>query len=136
MSTITSINDHIIQPNTLEQKDDPNSLSSSDFMDLMLVQMQNQNPMEPMDNADYMAQMAQFSALEEMQAMNTSIGTMYAFGLMGKEVMIDCGNGTTVEGVVESVSMTGGKNYVEVDGTMYESNLVIYGTNPEEVSTS
>ncbi|MCH4887432.1 flagellar hook capping protein [Acidaminobacter sp. JC074] len=137
MSNVTNIsNDYIIQPTNTKPVNDPSTLNSQDFMDLMITQLQNQNPMEPMDNNDYIAQMAEFSALEEMQSMNNSINTMYAFGLMGKEVTINNADGTTVTGIVDSVSMKNGVNYLEVDGVQYNSLLVISAGEPsEEVSS-
>lgn len=131
MSTISPIaNDYIIQPNSTQPVDDPQSLDSNDFMDLMMTQLQNQNPMEPMENTEYIAQMAEFSALEQMQSMNNSINTMYAFGLMGKEVTVDAGDGTTITGIVETVTMNNGSNYLEIDGVQYDSISVVSASVP------
>ena len=131
MSNITNIsNDYIIQPSSTEPSNDPSILDSQDFMDLMITQLQNQNPMEPMDNSEYISQMAEFSALEEMQSMNNSINTMYAFGLMGKEVTLNNSDGTITTGIVDSVSMKNGVNYLEVNGIQYNSLSVITASDP------
>jgi flagellar basal-body rod modification protein FlgD len=37
------------------------------FMELLMAQIINQNPMQPMENTEFIAQMAQFSSLEQMQ---------------------------------------------------------------------
>lgn len=42
-------------------------LGKDDFMNLMIKQYQNQNPLEPMEDTEMIAQMAQFSSLEQMQ---------------------------------------------------------------------
>jgi flagellar basal-body rod modification protein FlgD len=131
MSTISTItSDYLIQPNSNETTSDPTTLDSTDFMDLMITQLQNQNPMEPMENTEYISQMAEFSALEQMQSMNTSINTMYAFGLMGKEVTVNNSDGTLTTGIVESVSMQNGSNFIEVDGVQYDSVTVISASEP------
>ncbi|AKH44182.1 flagellar basal-body rod modification protein FlgD [Altererythrobacter atlanticus] len=39
------------------------SLGSEDFLELLVVQMQQQDPFNPVDNTDMLAQMAQFSSL-------------------------------------------------------------------------
>lgn len=39
------------------------ALGQGDFLKLLTVQMQQQDPFEPVDNKDMLAQMAQFSAL-------------------------------------------------------------------------
>ena len=52
------------------------TLDKDDFLELLLVQMQNQDPLEPMDNTESIAQMAEFSALEQMTNLNTSMDTL------------------------------------------------------------
>jgi flagellar basal-body rod modification protein FlgD len=133
MSAITSVsNDYIIQPSKVQTDDDPNSLGSEDFMELLITQIQNQDPMNPMDNTEFISQMAEFSALEEMQSMNSSMNSMYAFGLMGKEVTINNGDGTVTTGVVDTVSVKNGVNYVEVGGVQYNSQLVMSASQVKE----
>jgi flagellar basal-body rod modification protein FlgD len=125
-------NDYIIQPSKVQTDDDPNSLGSEDFMELLITQIQNQDPMNPMDNTEFISQMAEFSALEEMQSMNSSMNSMYAFGLMGKEVTINNGDGTVTTGVVDTVSVKNGVNYVEVGGVQYNSQLVMSASQVKE----
>ncbi len=44
-----------------------NELGSLDFMQLIIAQLRNQNPLEPQKDTDFMAQMAQFEALNQMK---------------------------------------------------------------------
>ncbi len=48
-------------------------LGRDDFLKLLLVQLQMQNPLEPMDNEAMIAQLAQFSSLEQMESMNSAL---------------------------------------------------------------
>ena len=55
-------------------------LGQEDFLKLMTVQLQNQDPFAPVDNADFIAQMAQFSTVtgitemgNEMKALNDKL---------------------------------------------------------------
>ncbi|MDW7662230.1 MAG: flagellar hook capping FlgD N-terminal domain-containing protein [Bacillota bacterium] len=48
-------------------------LDKDAFLKLMMVQLQNQNPLDPTDNAEYMAQMAQFSSVEQLANISSSI---------------------------------------------------------------
>lgn len=48
----------------------------SEFMQILLIQLQHQNPFEPMDDAAMIAQMAQLNSLEELQKINVSLQTL------------------------------------------------------------
>lgn len=48
-------------------------MGRNEFMDLMIAQMKNQNPLEPQKNGDFIAQLAQFSSLEEMQKLSSNV---------------------------------------------------------------
>lgn len=48
------------------------ALGRDAFLQLLVTQMQNQDPLEPVDNSEMVAQLAQFSALEQMTNLNTS----------------------------------------------------------------
>lgn len=47
-------------------------LDKDAFLKLMMVQLQNQNPLEPTDSTQYMQQMAQFSSVEQLTNIATS----------------------------------------------------------------
>lgn len=52
------------------------TLDQQDFLNLLVEQLKNQDPLNPEDNADFMAQTTAFSQLNEMQTLNTSMNTM------------------------------------------------------------
>lgn len=60
------------------QQDKSNELGKNEFMELLVAQMNNQNPLEPQDNTEFIAQLAQFSTVEGIENMNTSLGDMSA----------------------------------------------------------
>lgn len=43
------------------------------FLQLLVTQMEYQDPLDPQDNAEYIAQLAQFSSLEQMTNLNTAM---------------------------------------------------------------
>ena len=45
-----------------------NELGEVDLMNLIVAQLQNQNPLDPQKDTDFMAQMAQFEALNQMKS--------------------------------------------------------------------
>jgi flagellar basal-body rod modification protein FlgD len=49
------------------------SMDKEAFLRLLVLQLQNQDPLDPMDNQAMLAQLAQFSSLEEMQNLNESM---------------------------------------------------------------
>lgn len=62
------------------------NLDKDAFLNLLVTQLRNQNPLEPMDNTEFISQMAQFSALEQAQNTNKTIKTDSAYNLIGKLV--------------------------------------------------
>ncbi|MEE9430537.1 MAG: flagellar hook capping FlgD N-terminal domain-containing protein [Melioribacteraceae bacterium] len=71
MPTIDSITNTNNAATFATQKND--AMSKDAFLELMIAQLQNQDPLEPMDGTDYSAQLAQFSSLEQLQNINNSI---------------------------------------------------------------
>jgi flagellar basal-body rod modification protein FlgD len=61
------------------KKNDMNALGQDAFLNLLVTQMQHQDPTEPMDNSAFIAQLAQFSSLEQLQQMNHSLATISQF---------------------------------------------------------
>lgn len=46
------------------------------FLDLFVAQLKNQNPLDPKEGADFLAQLAQFSTVEGIQNMQNSISNL------------------------------------------------------------
>lgn len=111
------------------------SLGSDDFMSLLLVEMQNQDPLDPMDNTEYIAQLAQFTSLNQTQTMSKELGYLRsdmqlasANGMIGKRVTVSddsgtaTGNVTAVSADEKGVYLTiGGKNYAYTSVTKVEA---------------
>ncbi|MHC4264395.1 MAG: flagellar hook assembly protein FlgD [Planctomycetota bacterium] len=64
-----------------------------DYMELLVAQLQNQNPLEPLDNNEMASQLAMFSQLQQLENMNQSFSDTlvatnrtYANSLLGKSV--------------------------------------------------
>mgnify|MGYP003578720428 CR=1 FL=1 len=49
------------------------TLGQGDFLRLLTVQMQQQDPFDPVDNKEMLAQMAQFSSLSGITEMNATL---------------------------------------------------------------
>ena len=115
------------------------ALDKDAFLQLLVAQMQYQDPLEPTDNTEYISQLATFSQLEEMQNLNQSLTEGSAYNLVGKYVFVKVTNNQTGEtsydhGMVEYVMRENGKVYISVAKSFTnmvqalpsEKNLTIY----------
>lgn len=94
-----------------------------DYMNLLVEQLRNQNPLDPIDNNEMAAQLAQFSQLQQLEEMNTSFAEvlsttkmMYASSLIGKNVtfygQLEDGSADLITATVESVTKDSDGNIV------------------------
>jgi|SRR5690625_2104135 len=51
-------------------------LGKDEFLKILMVQLQNQDPTNPMEDREFISQMTQFSSLEQMMNMTKSIDTL------------------------------------------------------------
>lgn len=78
--------------------------AQSNFMKLLVAQMQNQDPLSPMDNAQMTSQLAQLNTVSGINQLNSTLAsalsslqatqTMQASSLIGREVLVP---GTTLQ---------------------------------------
>jgi len=83
-----------IKQDTKQNKD----LGKNEFLNLLVAQLNNQNPLEPQGNGEFIAQLAQFSQVEGIEKLNTSMGSMLssfqssqalqASSLVGRKVIV------------------------------------------------
>ena len=99
-------------------------LGKDAFLQLLVAQMQYQDPLEPSDNTEYISQLAQFSQLEQLQNLSGEYEKSQAFSLVGKYVTFKitdaAGRTTYPEGTVDYVNMLGKKVQLSVNGTVYD----------------
>lgn len=99
-------------------------LGKEAFLQLLVAEMQNQDPLEPASNTDYIAQLATFSQVEELQNVSNSMQQSQAGSLVGKVVIMMTKNGAGevnyIDGTVERVVNKDGKTFLGVDGSLYD----------------
>lgn len=105
-------------------------LTSSDFLNLMMKQLQSQDPLNPMDNSQFIAQQAQFTQVSTLQEMNKNQSTnnsiMQTLALVGKDVVLtDPSDATkTIKGTVSGATFDANGAAIEVNGKAYPISLV------------
>lgn len=100
-------------------------LGQEDFLQLLVTQMSNQDPLNPQADMDYFTQMAQFASLEQNKELGVTMQRIEASSLIGKTVELQNQNGELSTGVVEAVLISAGKPKVVVDGGSYELSEVV-----------
>jgi len=83
------------------------ALGKDDFMNLLVAQLQNQDPLNPMDSTAFTSQLAEFSSLEQLSNVNenleylqmyqSSINNAQAVSFIGKNIYA-LGNSIQLEG--------------------------------------
>ena len=77
------------------------SLGKDAFLQLLVTQLKNQNPLDPQDNTAFVAQLAQFSSLEGITTLNDTVNSLsgglqssqalQASSLVGRSVIVQTG---------------------------------------------
>lgn len=73
-------------------------LGKNEFLELLVAQLNNQNPLEPQENGEFIAQLAQFSQVEGIEKLNSSMESLLsgyqssqalqASSLVGRKVIV------------------------------------------------
>ena len=51
-------------------------IGKSEFLKLLVAQLQNQDPLNPLQNEEFVAQLATFSSLEQLMSINKAVTTL------------------------------------------------------------
>ncbi len=116
MSDINAVssNNDVLNKYSLQKTEGEGELGKNEFLELMIAQLNNQNPLEPEDNGAFIAELAQFSSLEEMQGLNATVEgftsnfqstqALQASAMVGRSVLVNASTGpTSVAGTIGGV---------------------------------
>ncbi len=106
------------------QEDSANDLGQEDFLELMVTQLQNQDPFEPLQSGEFIGQLAQFGTVSGVGELNdsfsnlasslTSVQSLGATNLIGKSALIPS----------DSLSLKEGESVKGAIGTSTPANNV------------
>lgn len=107
-------------------------LGQDDFLRLLAVQFQAQDPMKPMEDTAFIAQMAQFSALEQSSNMAASLEVIRGYQLgatansyLGHRVTFDTGDGESFTGDVDAIDLSGSAPRLRVGERSFSLSAVL-----------
>ncbi|MCM2674735.1 flagellar hook assembly protein FlgD [Alkalicoccobacillus plakortidis] len=112
---MTSITNDYLLPKQTQAVQKSDSLGKDDFLKLLLIQLQNQDPSNPVDDREFIAQMATFSSLEQMTNMNKTLEgfvqsqanqTLLKYSeLIGKEITFEVADSDKLTGEQETAKV-------------------------------
>lgn len=113
MSVIPSASSSVNSGSTANQITSALSKIDTDqFLQLMIEELQNQDPLDPTDSSQFLQQITQIREIGASDKLSETLDTVLAgqnlttaSGLIGKSVVALDATGTTVEGVVDRVSV-------------------------------
>lgn len=97
-------------------------LGRQDFLQLLVMQLKNQDPLNPIDDREFIAQMAQLSSLEATNQLSSQMGQMAAaqqqlgaLALVGRDVEYSDGSGGTARGKVVGMKLGAAEPVLKID---------------------
>ncbi len=124
----SSVTDNLSISKKTEAKKNNNDLGQAAFLELMITQMNNQNPLSPQDNSEFVAQLAQFSSVEGLERLNKTFtsfmsnNALQASSLVGRSVNVEAEKSTLVKGGIISGSTDLAYSTRDLNISIYDEN--------------
>ena len=107
-------------------------LAVTDYLSLLTIQLQNQDPIDPVAQEEFTAQLAQFSQLEGIENLNGSFESMLqlqeisqGLDLVGKTVdYLDVNTDQLASGTVDEFFVEGGVVNLVINGSPITVDLI------------
>ena len=135
-ASTNNVTDNLSISKKTETKKNTNELGQAAFLELMITQMNNQNPLSPQDNSEFVAQLAQFSSVEGLERLNNSFNSfmsnnaLQASSLVGRNVTVESEKSTLVKGgiVAGSTDLAYSTNNLKIN--IYDENGALVQSIP------
>ena len=106
-----------------------NELGKDDFLQLLVTQLQHQDPLAPMEDKEFISQMAQFTSLEQMKNMNNAVQITQATSYIGKQVTWADSQGTEQTGIVTAIRIVNSEPKVMIGAEAIELKKIMSVTD-------
>ena len=94
-----------------------NDVDLDSFLKLMITEMQNQDPLDPMENSEMLQQLSQMRSIGASDKLTSTLDAVLlgqnlttASSLIGKEVSALTDDGANIQGRIDRVTVTPGKD--------------------------
>ena len=99
------------------------NVSDNSFLQLLMQELQTQDPLSPMDNTEFISQQAQFTQIEQLQQLNSNVTSstdiMQASSLIGHQVTLTDTNNNVVSGTVTQAQISSSGAGIMINNTSY-----------------
>lgn len=121
---IKNSNEYIKSAGTKEKSG--SDLDKDAFLQLLVTQMQYQDPLNPGDSTEYMAQLAQYSSLEATMNISETLEKGNALNLVGEYVIMNTtdskGEPKQISGLVQYATVKNGEVLLSINDTYYSAD--------------
>jgi flagellar basal-body rod modification protein FlgD len=102
-----------------------NNLTTADFMQMLIAELENQDPTNPMSNEDLLTQLSTMSQLQSTQDLDNALQSntnnqqlSIASSFIGANITGTDSNNNAVNGIVSQALLQNGAAYVQVGSTL------------------
>jgi len=123
-----------------------NDLGQDAFLQLMITQMKNQDPLSPQSNSEFVAQLAQFSSVQGLEKLNTNFNSfsssfqsnqaLQASSLVGRSVSVEGKTSTLSKDGIVAGSFNLPASASDVKINIYNSSGALTATVPVGAATA
>lgn len=110
-----------------------------EFLNMLMTELQNQDPTNPVDSTSMLAQQAQFESLSQMQDLNTNLSSLIAMQSVSQATTLigltvaGSSNGTAVTGQVVGIQFQNGVPVLQVAPTGSATTVPVQLSNVTSV---
>jgi flagellar basal-body rod modification protein FlgD len=120
-----------------------NGVNADTFLQLLVAQLQYQNPDSPVDSTQFLSQTASFEEVQELGSLQTSLSSLVtsqqagaATSMLGQQVTATDQSGQPVSGIVSGIQLTSTGPLLNVGSSTVPFSSVTSVTFPGSTSSS